>query len=68
MGNSFESWKIVSKVLGKVMGFFKGNFVDAQKQGKLYILNTFCALLSSFSTTVNRDLSGFTDLIPCFFF
>ena len=68
MGNSFESWKIVSKVLGKVMGFFKGNFVDAQKQEKLYILNTFCALLSSFSTTVNRDLSGFTDLIPCFFF
>ena len=35
---------------------------------KLYALNTFFALLSSFSNSVNRDLSGFTNLIPFLFF
>ena len=31
MANSFESWEIISKMLGKVMGimgFFRENFVD----------------------------------------
>ena len=47
MGNSFESWEIISEMLGKVMGnmgFFRKNFMDTLPQktfdiGKQKLIN-----------------------------
>ena len=58
---SWESWDFLRKILRTPWS--KGKFIYS-----CTLWTVFFALLSSFSNSVNRDLSGFTNLIPCFFF